>query len=105
MTDEYRKIRRYFSKDFYNHGSYVLDDTAWAIWQYHDPETQSGIVMAFRRSNSPFEQVTISLKGVDSGKQLTCTDLNTDTVFESSNALTIRLTEKRSSIIVEYQVK
>lgn len=104
VTDEYRKIRKYFSKDFYNHGSCVLDDTAWAIWQYHDPQTKSGIVMAFRRGNSPFDQVTVPLKGMDSSKPLTCTDLNTNAVFESSGDLTICLPEKRSSIIVEYQV-
>jgi len=104
VTEEYRKIRKYFSKDFYNHGSCVLDDTSWAIWQYHDPQTKSGIVMAFRRGNSPFDQVTVPLKGLDSGRQLICTDLNTNAAFESSGDLTICLPEKRSSIIVEYQV-
>ncbi|NLM77506.1 MAG: hypothetical protein GX173_05380, partial [Ruminococcaceae bacterium] len=34
-SDEYLKIRHYFTMDFYNHGSSVYDDTAWAIWQYH----------------------------------------------------------------------
>ena len=105
VTDEYRKIRKYFSKDFYNHGSCVLDDTSWTIWQYHDPRTQSGIVMAFRRSASPFEQVNVALKGLGDNKQLTCTDLNTGAVFKASNDLTIRLPEKRSSVIVEYQLK
>ena len=59
ITDEYRSIRRYFSMDFYNHGSDCFDETSWTIWQYHDEESQSGIVMAFRRQKSPFEQVNV----------------------------------------------
>lgn len=104
VTDEYRKIRKYFSEDFYNHGSQVLDDTSWAIWQYDDPVTQSGIVMAFRRSNSPFAQVDIALKGQYAGKTLTYTDLNAKVSFESDNVLQIHLPEKRSSVIFEYKL-
>jgi len=104
VTDEYRRIRKYLSLDFYNHGSRVFDDTAWAIWQYDDPETQSGIVMAFRRSNSPFAQVDIVLKGQYSGKTLVCTDLNSNASFESDNVLHIHLPEKRSSVILEYKL-
>jgi hypothetical protein len=104
VTDEYRKIRKYFSEDFYNHGSQVLDDTSWAIWQYDDPATQSGIVMAFRRSNSPFAQVDIALKGQYAGKTLTYTDLNAKVSFESDNVLQICLPEKRSSVILTYKL-
>jgi hypothetical protein len=104
VTDEYRKIRKYFSEDFYNHGSQVLDDTSWAIWQYDDPVTQSGIVMAFRRSNSPFAQVDIALKGQYAGKTLTYTDLNEKVSFESDNVLQICLPEKRSSVILTYKL-
>lgn len=68
ITDEYRKIRKYFSCDFYNHGSAVFDDTSWAIWQYNDADSGKGIVMAFRRSNSPFDRVAIELRGIEKGK-------------------------------------
>jgi alpha-galactosidase len=104
VTDEYRKIRKYFSEDFYNHGSQVFDDTSWAIWQYDDPVTQSGIVMAFRRSNSPFAQVDIALKGQYAGKTLTYTDLNAKVSFESDKVLQICLPEKRSSVILTYKL-
>ena len=76
ITDEYRRIRKYISMDFYNHGSSQLDETSWTIWQYHDNDTQSGIVMAFRRSESPFDRVTITLKGLaDTDYTLTNSDL------------------------------
>ena len=76
VTDEYRRIRKYMSCDFYNHASRVLDDTAWTVWQYHDPETDSGIVMAFRRTNSPFESMTVELKGINKDRVYTAENLN-----------------------------
>ena len=50
-VEELKSIRKYFGGDFYNHGSAEFDESSWAVWQYHDPESQSGIVMAFRRPN------------------------------------------------------
>jgi len=105
ITDEYRSIRKYFSMDFYNHGSSCFDPTAWAIWQYHDAQTQSGIVMAFRRSESPFDQVKIELKGLLSDKIYTFTNLDDSSITEEKSVITIGLPQKRSSIILKYQLK
>lgn len=105
ITDEYKKIRKYFNKDFYNHGSSVFDDTSWTVWQYHDSENQSGIVMAFRRSNSPFETVNIRLKGLCENKKYTLTNLDTNESFDYSDSLQITLPNKRSSVIIEYKEK
>ena len=103
ITEEYRSIRKYMSMNFYNHGSLCFDNTSWAIWQYHDDISGSGIVMAFRRSNSPFDSVKIKLKGMPEGEKCTFTNLDTNTSFESTNSLEIVLPEKRSSVIFEYK--
>ena len=105
ITDEYRRIRKYFSMNFYNHASNTFDSTAWAIWQYHDDETQSGIVMAFRREDSPFESVVIKLKSSLENKEYLFNDFNTENTFSGNNTLKIDLPEKRSSIIIEYKLK
>lgn len=105
ITDEYRKIRKYFSMDFYNHGSNVFDSTAWAIWQYHDNEAQSGIVMAFRRKNSPFDNVEIQLKSTVENQEYLFNDLNTGNTFIGGNAIKIHLPQKQSSVIMEYKLK
>ncbi len=101
-VDEYRRIRKYFSCNFYNHGSEVFDDSSWAIWQYHDDETGNGIVMAFRRENSPFESVKIKLSGIPESSKLKVENLNNGEVFETSESFEITLPEKRSSVIFEY---
>ena len=105
ITDEYRKIRKYFSCDFYNHGSYCFDDTSWAIWQYHDADSGSGIVMAFRRCQSPFDTVKIRLKGLLDGKNYTYKNLDDNTAFIATDILEITLPHKRSSTIFEYVTK
>ena len=102
-TDEYRSIRRYLSLDFYNHGSACFDDTSWAIWQYHDPDTKSGIVMAFRRSNSPFDRVTVALKGIKENGRCHYTDLDTGSEYAGGGVTEIVLPEKRSSTILMYR--
>jgi alpha-galactosidase len=104
ITDEYRRIRRYFSMDFYNHGSSRFDDTSWTVWQYHDEEAQSGIVMAFRRSESPFEQMKVELKGLLCGKTYTVLNLDDGTSMDIANSIEITLPQKRSSVIFEYKL-
>lgn len=105
VTDEYRKIRKYFSMNFYNHGSNVFDNTAWTIWQYHDNETQSGIVMAFRRENSPFESVEIKLKSTLENQEYLFENLDADNKFCGNDKLKINLPKKRSSAIIQYKLK
>ena len=100
--NEYKRISRYFSGDFYNHGSSDFDKTSWAIWQYHDPDSDSGIVMAFRRAESPFESVNIALKGcLKSG--YTFENFDTEEVFTGSTELKLVLPEKRTSTIIYYR--
>lgn len=102
--DEYRRIRKYLSQDFYNHGSESYDKSSWAIWQYHNPETNSGIVMAFRRENSPFDNVKISLWGIAENSKLNVENLNNGNIFTSTENLEITLKEKRSSVVFEYSI-
>lgn len=105
VTEEYASIRKYMYKDFYNHASNVFDDTSWAVWQYHDPDTQSGIVMAFRREKSPFDTVKINLKGILKGKTYEIKNLDDGTTQNITDTLEIVLPQKRSSTIIEYTIK
>ena len=103
-TDEYVSIRRYFSKNFYNLGADCLDDTSWAIFQYHDPDDGSGIVMAFRREKSPFDSLKIKLDGIAPNNTYTVKNLDTGADFTITDTLEITLPQKRSSVIFEYKV-
>lgn len=105
MTDEYIRIRDYFHEDFYNHASSVFDNTAWAIFQYHNPREKCGVVMAFRRDASPFSTVEISLSGLGEVTALTFENLNTGEILRGGTTLKIDLPKQRSSVIWEYKAK
>ena len=99
--DEYRAIRHYLSKDFYNHGSIVFDATSWVIWQFHDPSEGRGVILAFRRSQSPFERAEITLKGLaPQPLHYICHDDGTK--FDAFSTIMLDLPEKRSSLVLEY---
>ena len=103
ITEEYRSIRKYMTMDFYNHGSVAFDDTSWAVWQYHDEKTQSGVVMAFRRSASPFEEMKITLKGLSENATYRLQNLDDGTEGETDGSFVISLAQKRSSVIFKYE--
>lgn len=100
--DEYLRIRRYFPCDFYNHGSARFDPAGWAVWQYHDPASRSGIVMAFRRAESPCDRAQVALKGLPADCRFSLENLDTGAVSESGTNLEIVLPARRSSVVYVY---
>ncbi|MBQ2884064.1 MAG: alpha-galactosidase, partial [Alphaproteobacteria bacterium] len=104
-NDEYCSIREYFDKDFYNHGSKEYDSSSWAIWQYHDPNKNSGIIMAFRRKESPSPYAVIDLKGINDNVVISYRSLDNGTTLEGNRTITLELPEKESALIYEYIVK
>ena len=103
ICDEYLRIRKYFSENFYSHASKIFDTSSWAVFQYHDEKTESGVVLAFRRCESPFDRLSIKLCGVKDGTRLSYENLNNNEKHTGENILEIILPEKRSSVIFEYK--
>ncbi|MCW5858522.1 MAG: alpha-galactosidase, partial [Caldilineales bacterium] len=54
LMDEALAMRKFFSGDFYPLLSFSLAADAWAAWQYDRPDLGEGMVVAFRRHESPF---------------------------------------------------
>ena len=103
--DEYRRIRRFFPCDFHNLGSAGMDPTAWAIWQYHDPEAGEGVVLAFRRSQSPSDRAVVALHGIPAGATIETENLDTgEKAVVAANALALHLAERRSSTVMLYRI-
>ena len=104
--DEYRRIRHFFPCDFYNHGSATLDPTAWAIWQYHDPEAGEGVVLAFRRAESPSSRASVALRGIPPGAKIDVENLDSgEKATVAADALEITLPERRTSTVLIYRCK
>lgn len=118
MTDEegawYRKIlseaklvREYASEDFYPLTGYTIDERDWMAFQYNKPETESGLVMAFRREENETPRMTFALRGIDETAMYYLTDADDGNRVEMNGAalkyLSIEIDEKRSSRILKYE--
>jgi len=65
LMDEVLAMRKYFYGDFYPLLSFSLAADAWAAWQYDRPDLGEGMIVAFRRHESPFPQWEAKLQGLD----------------------------------------
>ena len=63
---ELNKVRKYFYGDFWPLLSFSLSDETWALWQYDRPDLGEGMILALRRKDSLFAEVTARLRGLDS---------------------------------------
>ncbi len=62
---ELNQVRDYFLGDFHPLLSFTLAEDAWAAWQYDRPDLGAGVVVAFRRPQSPLMEATFPLKGLE----------------------------------------
>jgi len=105
---EARVVRRYASCDFYGLTGYTRSAKDWMAWQFHDPDAQSGVVMAFRHEENATPVMYFALKGLEESALYTLCDSDKGeqgsfTGKELSEGLRVSLPEKRSSAIIEYQ--
>ena len=107
LAAEYKKVRPYFSEDFYalTEPSSALD--VWCAAQFDRPEEKDGIVQVFRRENSPCPKAEFRLYNIDTEATYTFTDADNDKSFEISGKELAEKgfeveTEKRSAKIFFY---
>ena len=65
LMGEALAMRKYFYGDFYPLLAFSLAADAWAAWQYDRPDLGEGMLVAFRRSASPFASGRLALQGLD----------------------------------------
>ena len=111
IIDEYRDIRRFFFCDYYPIAVPELDTSAWTAWQYHSPEEDAGVVMAFRRDESPMESARFCLKGLNADVEyiLYSRDKGEVSVMTgkemSEIGVPVSINTKRDSRVIVYQKK
>jgi alpha-galactosidase len=80
---EYREVQPYIYGDFYALLPYSRGEESWTAWQWDRPEDRDGLVMIFRRPQSPFTEMELNLK-----------QLGADAIYE----VEIRATQNKTSI-------
>ncbi|MDY3929608.1 MAG: alpha-galactosidase [Clostridia bacterium] len=106
-TEEYLKVRPYFSEDFYSLTEVSDKLDIWCAMQFNRPSDNDGIIQVFRRENSPYETAIFTLRGIDEKSTYLFTDADGGTFSVSgqelvNNGLKINIHEKRKAKIYFY---
>ena len=64
MCREYIQVRPYLSLDMYPLTDADVSLYSWCAAQYHDPVSDSGVVLVYKREKSPFTDATFTLGGI-----------------------------------------
>jgi len=81
---ELSQVREYFLGDFHPLVGFSLSEDSWAAWQFDRPDLGAGLVLAFRRPQSPFVQARFALKGLDAAASYEFRELESDQVTQRS---------------------
>ena len=109
MLSEAVAVRKYFYGDFYPLLSFSLANDAWAAWQFDRPDLGEGMVLAFRRSRSPFPKMESPLYGLDPEAHYEWRSLDSGAVTQVSGrdllekGVSIEIGEKPGSALFIYQ--
>ena len=109
--EECKRLRKYFTGDFYVLTDVNADPKAWCVYQYDRPDAHDGIVTAFRRHNAPSTDYTCHLYGINPDADYRVTfsygwkpDAPVIVKGTELTNLKIHLNEQPGSVIVEYKV-
>jgi len=107
---EGRRLRPYWLGDFYPLLTVTADARDWTALQYHRPGVDDGIVLAFRRHQSPYSACDLALRAVDANATYTVTfrpsyrDARTERLAGSAlQRLSVTVPECPGSLLVEYR--
>jgi len=84
MIEEYKRARPFFYGDYYplNGGSAASD--IWLVMQYHRPDLGEGMILAFRRKDSPFVSADFRLQGLDPAAEYELKDSETGKTWKQT---------------------
>ena len=74
MLEEYKQVRPYMTEDIYPLSEVTDRKDVWCATQFNRPEEKDGIVLIYRRENSPYETAAYFLRGIDKDGTYAFTD-------------------------------
>ena len=109
--NEYLSVQHYFSCDFYPLIKNSKETISWAAYQYDEPESCSGIILAFRREECPFAVADVMPGGVAEDKTYEFVNVDTQEKLVATgaelkkNGLKLEIKNKRESLLIKYSYK
>jgi len=107
---EIKENQPYWYGDYYPLTTFSLADDVWMAYQFHRPDLDAGIALAFRRAKSPYSALQVQLRGLEPGQKYTVTfsdeqrQVTTKTLTGAElAALELRIEKPERSLLVRYQ--
>jgi alpha-galactosidase len=111
ILKQYRSIQKYFHGDYYPLTEYSQAEDAWMAYQLDRPEEDEGLVVALKRTASPYAKAVFALKALrkDALYEITNLDTNQKTTVPgsqlTSHGLEVLLCKEPDSALIHYQRK
>ena len=108
FLEQYLSIRDYFYGDYYPLTEYSVNEDAWMVYQLDRPEQGDGLIVALKRSKSPFDHGVFRLWGLKADAKYKLIDVDSGKSKEHSSTdlmnrgLDIELKSAPSSGIIKY---
>lgn len=105
----FKAMRPYLVGDFYPLMPHDASEHAWFAYQFHRPDLNSGMAMAFRRSACPYESARLRLHGLEPDARYRIRDHDSGGTAEASGrelieeGVRIRIAERPGSAIAVYE--
>jgi alpha-galactosidase len=106
---EIKANQDYWYGDYYPLTAWSLSPEVWMAYQFHRPDLDAGMVLAFRRAKSPYPALQVTLHGLNPLGQYVVTfsdelrDVTTKTLSgRELAALELRIEKARNSLLVRY---
>jgi alpha-galactosidase len=108
ILDAYHKVRHILTGAWYPIMGYSRDSERWLASQYHRPDLEEGLILAFRRGESPYRAIDARLRGLDpeATYELSYADgegRNTLRGAEMMSGFELELEKQRQSALIVYK--
>jgi alpha-galactosidase len=107
--DQYLTLRQFYYGDYYPLTAYSQATDLWMAYQLGRPDLAKGLVVAFRRPNSPYEALRVALRGLDANASYRFTNLDSHAQVTRSGTelaregLLVALDTKPASALLLYE--
>lgn len=102
-TNEYLKVRPYFSEDFYPLTAVSTELDTWCATQFDRPSHHDGVLLIFRREASPYETASFPLFAMDENASYELTDADGGVQIlkgrELAEGLNISISKRKTKIL------
>ncbi|MBR2501722.1 MAG: alpha-galactosidase, partial [Rikenellaceae bacterium] len=109
---QFKELRPYYMEDYYplTGVNDLTADNVWLAYQLNRPSDNSGIVMAFRRSQNGQDKITVQLKGLTHDQTYIIRNDNDGTTSEATGqqlaeGLALHIAKPLGSLMLQYTAK